>query len=292
MINDVAILKRLAGIKEIPTLPEVMQNVLVAIASDDSSAEDLAKILSTDQSLCAKVLKIANSAFFAQRRKIFNMGDAIVLLGFDQITRIMLATAVFDVLRSLQRNTLFDLYGFWKHSIATALAGKAIAERIGKPVDSKAIYTAGLLHDMGKLVLLAYFADLYSLVFKRLEAKELYMYEAETAELGFTHCCISEWLCNRWDFPPKLIRCIAGHHSGIPAEPLSEPLRDSETFIIRLADILCNGLNIGNSGNTKAFSLVREDYLGVGLGDSDIRAVETSLRASKDEIDLILDSIV
>ena len=288
MINDLAILRRLAGIKEIPTLPEVMQNVLAAVASDDCSAEDLAGILSTDQALCAKVLKIANSAFFAQRRRIFDMGDAIVLLGFDQITRIMLATAVFEVLRSLQRNTLFDLYGFWKHSIATAIAGKAIADILGKPSDSKAIYTAGLLHDMGKLVLLAYFADLYSRVFRRLEAKELYMYEAEMAELGFTHCDISEWLCDRWNFPQNLIRSIAGHHGSISPELVS----DSGSCIIRLADILSNRLNIGNSGNKKAFSLNQEDYLALGLGDSDIRAVETTLQTSKDEIDLILDSIV
>ena len=205
MISDPAILKKLAGIKEIPTLPEVMQEVLDAVASDDSAAGDLAAILSKDQALCSKVLKIANSAFFAQSRRIFDISDAVVLLGFDSIAQLMLATTVFTSFGPLGSYEKFDVYGFWKHSIATAMAGKLIAQKVDESPNNNVIYFAGLLHDIGKLVLVTHFASQYSTVLETAESEDLFLHEAEKLVLGFTHCDISEWVCDRWNFPEELV---------------------------------------------------------------------------------------
>jgi HD-like signal output (HDOD) protein len=127
MIRDTTILKRLAGIKEIPTLPEIMEEVLDAVASEASSAETLGAILSKDQALCSKVLKIANSAYFAQSRRVSEVGDAVVLLGFNSIAQLMLATSVFTVFGSMQKHKEFDVHGFWKHSLAVASASRPAA---------------------------------------------------------------------------------------------------------------------------------------------------------------------
>ena len=288
MIDDPKFLKKLAGIKEIPTLPEVMQDVISVLASSESSARDLAAILSKDQSLCSKILKIANSAFFAQSRRIIEIDDAVVLLGFDSVAQLMLATTVLKTSGPMHSNGGFDVYGFWEHSIATAMAGKAIARKIGVSLEEKVAYTAGLLHDIGKLVLLIHFGDEYASVLKKMESEDLFLFQAELAVLGFTHCDVSEWVCSRWNFPEALIDLIVRHHNDV----CSNPQPNCRPCIIRLADNICNRLQIGNSGNRRTFELNSEDYACLQLEVSDISAIEESLKQNWGEMEKILGAIV
>lgn len=288
MISDPAVLKKLAAITEIPTLPEVIQEVLEAVASEESAAGDLAAILSKDQALCSKVLKIANSAFFAQSRRIYAINDAVVVLGFDSIAQLMLATSVFSVFGGPKSYEKFDVYGFWQHSIATAIASRLIAQRVGEAPNDNVIYTAGLLHDIGKLVLITYFASEYISVLEKVESEDLFLHEAEKLLMGCTHCDISEWVCNRWNFPEELVRFIAEHHHGV----CSEDCAGCGPCIVRLADVICNRLHIGNSGNTKSYELKPAEYAAIGLEDSDIAAIEEVMEKSRDEIESILKAIM
>ncbi|UCD57466.1 MAG: HDOD domain-containing protein [Candidatus Hydrogenedentota bacterium] len=284
MISDTAFLKKLAMVREIPTLPEVMEDVMGAVAADDSSARELAVILSKDQALGSKILKVANSAFFAQNRKIFDIRDAVVLLGFDSIAQLTLSTAVITAFGSMRPREGFDLYGFWRHSIATALASKMIAQNIGRSDEHRMAYTAGLLHDIGKLVLVSYFSGRWASVLERLESDDLFFHEAERLVLGFTHCDIAEWLCNRWNFPEKLVYSIARHHNDAHSKyPLNRGAR-----IVRLADTICNRLRVGNSGNKKIYPLIRAEYSPLGIYKKDIKAIEQRLEERRGEIESIL----
>ncbi|NQU08117.1 MAG: HDOD domain-containing protein [Candidatus Abyssubacteria bacterium] len=284
MLNDPAVLKKLAGIREIPTLPEVMHNVMIVLASEDSAAGDLADVLSTDQALCSKILKVANSAFFAQSRRIFDISDAIVLLGFDSIAQLALATTVFSAFGPIRSSQRFDMNGFWEHSIATAIASKAIADTIGEPSDSKLLYTAGLLHDIGKLLLITRFPVQYVSVFEKAESGDLFLHEAEQHVLGFTHCDTGEWVCDRWNFPKRLIRLIGDHHSASCPGPCADP----EACIVWLANIICNRLHMGNSGNTKGYGLDQSEYSGIGLKPGDMDKITDKLESSRSQIESIL----
>lgn len=288
MAKNSAVLKKVGSIKNIPTLPEVMHEVLATVASDDSSAADLAEIISKDQAICSRVLKMANSAFYAQSRKIFNIGDAIVILGFDAIVQLMLATTVLTAFDSKRLRGGFSMYGLWKHSIGTAVISKMIAEHAGKKMDSYLAYTSGLLHDVGKLVLAHYFPDDYAPVFKKIESEDIYMYEAERKVLGFTHCDIGEWLFSRWNFPDRLIGLVVSHHQKLP----SGYGRDPEGRAVRLANILANQWDIGNSGNKKIYSARSEDYSPFDLDNEDLEAIERKLRETEEEIDLFLKAMV
>lgn len=287
MTEYAAFLKKLSKIREIPTLPEVMRDVLAAVASESSSAEYLAFILTRDQALCSKILKMANSAFFAQSRKIFDIKDAVVLLGFDSISQLMLSTTVFTFITNGRLHDRFDLYGFWKHSLATAVAGKIISEKIGNKDDENLAYTSGLLHDIGKLVLVNYFPDDYAPVLDKVEAEESFLYDAEMEVLGFTHCDISEWLCSRWNFPEKLIDLIVSHHAPL----FSGDEIEAENMVVRLADMVCNRLEIGNSGNTMLYSISEVDFHPMGLDESNLDSIEQKMRKNEEEIDRVLNAL-
>lgn len=284
MLNDPTIVRKLAGIREIPTLPEVMRNVMTALASDDSSANDLAEILTTDQALCSKVLKTANSAFFAQSRQIYDIGDAVVLLGFDYIAQITLATTVFSALGPLDSPDRFSVSAFWEHSIATALAGQLVAERSKDESQHKVLYTAGLLHDIGKLLLITHFPEKYAVVLEKVETEDSYLHEIERRVLGFTHCEIGEWVCDRWNFPERLVRAIARHHADMRSTSRADP----ESGMTNLANVICNRLSIGSGGNRKEYPLEPEDYEPMGFEPDDIQTIEDGLENKRPEIDMLM----
>ena len=284
MLKDPKILRKLARIREVPTLPAVMQNVMIVLVSDDSSASDLARILTTDQALCSKVLITANSAFFAQTRRIYDIGDAVVLLGFDYIAQITLANTVFSAFGPLHSSDSFSISAFWEHSIAAAFAGKLVAERTTDESQHKALYTAGLLHDIGKLLLVTRFPGKYAAVLEKVETDDSYLHEIERNVLGFTHCEVGEWICNRWNFPERLIRLIAGHHADIRSAARSTP----ETAMMGLANVICDRSRIGSGGNRKEYSLDPEDYEPMGFKPDDIRAIENGLEDRRGEIEALL----
>jgi putative nucleotidyltransferase with HDIG domain len=287
MAENSVFLKKVAGIKKIPTLPEVMQEVLATVASQDSSATDLADILVKDQAMCSRVLKMANSAFYAQNRSISNIGDAVVVLGFDEIVQLMLATTVFTAFDSTRLGGRLNMNGLWKHSMATAVTSKMIAEKTGRRAESELAYTAGLLHDIGKLILANYFPEDYAPVFEKLESEDLFLFEAEELVLGFTHCDIAGWLLGQWNFPERLINIITSHHRNVRGNHGM----DAGTLGVRLANILCNQWEMGDGGNTKAYSMQSEDYSLLKLNEYSIEAMEQKLRESEQEIDLFLQEI-
>jgi putative nucleotidyltransferase with HDIG domain len=284
MLKDPKILKELARIREIPTLPAVMQHVMTVLASDDSSANDLAGILTTDQALCSKMLITANSAFFAQNRRIYDIGDAVVLLGFDYIAQLTLANTVFSAFGPLHSSDGFSISAFWEHSIAAAFAGKLVAERTADESQHKGLYTAGLLHDIGKLLLITRFPTKYAVVLDKAEAGDAYIHEIERKVLGFTHCEVGEWICDRWNFPERLVRLIADHHADMTSTARSAP----ETAMMALANVICDRSRIGSGGNRKEYPLSPQDYEPIGFRSADIQAIEDGLEDRRGEVETLL----
>jgi len=288
MDSRAAFLQKVGRIRKIPTLPEVMQEVLATVASSDSSATDLAAILSNDQAMCTRVLKMANSAFYAQTRRISSIGDAVVVLGFDEIVQLMLATTVFTAFDTSRMGRRLGLYELWKHSMATATTSKMIAEKVSKGAETNIFHTAGLLHDIGKLVLAHYFPVDYASVFERLESEDIFLCDAEKSVLGFTHCDVAEWLYSRWNFPRRLIDIISAHHKDISSASGMNP----DVLVVRLANILCNCWQVGSGGNVKTYSLEAEDYSLLNLDECALEDMELKIRESEEEMDCFLKAIV
>ena len=152
------ILKKLRDMKDIPVLPTTIYKIMEIASNKRSSAQDLSKILEKDQALTSKVLKLANSSYYGFSNKIATISHAIVCLGFDTITSIAVTAEAFEVLK--RKNESYELAegGLFNHSIATALAAKLIARKVNYP-DTEEAFVAGLLHDIGKLVMNLLYKD-------------------------------------------------------------------------------------------------------------------------------------
>lgn len=193
-------------IESLPTLPETVNRVREAMLDPESSAEDVAGIITTDPPIAAKVLSVANSAAYGFAHRIDNVRLAVSLLGLRELYSIVLSAAIINRYETSRR---FDYRRFWTHSAACAAACKVVAQASGHGRLSS-VPTAGLLHDLGMMALLEVAPDLYAKV--GLDIKGDAVVEAEEKVIGISHGEAGYELAEHWGFPPDLAEAIRFHH--------------------------------------------------------------------------------
>ena len=200
----------LGRMHDIPTLTSTVIKVSQMIEDPMCSSADLARIILQDPAMAAKILKLANSAYYGFRQKISSVPQAVSLLGFSTLKNTLLSAAVFDVFRLSAAG--FDVHGLWTHSVATAAAAKLVAKRVRYPSLEKA-YTAGLLHDLGKVMIARYLPKSLASVVRMVTEDQVAMYDAETHVIGLAHPAFAGWVMSRWGMPSQLIEAVEYHHS-------------------------------------------------------------------------------
>ena len=199
-------IRRLEGV---PTLPTFFNKIVETIADDRTSSKDLAETISKDQALTAKILRLANSAYYGRFREISTVEQAVTIVGFNEVKSVSLSVAVFG---SFSRQLpLQILENFWVHALSCATAVKAIGDR-GQEMSLEKVYFAGLLHDIGKLALNLLFGSDYLSIIDQATQEGCSDHEAEEKAYGVHHAQVGEWLAERWHFPTDLIESIAYHH--------------------------------------------------------------------------------
>jgi len=227
----------------LPTLPTVVSKMLKIIDNRKTSADTLARLISSDQALTAKVLKLANSAYYGYQREISTVNMAIVVLGFNTVKEMGLGLSVIDVFKNpLSGAAGFDAVKFWEHGAACGVASRMLAKNSGSRFSGEA-YVAGLLHDMGKLILNQYFGEDFLNVLK--EAQNSDLESAEKKLLEVTHGEIGAWLAEKWNLPAMICDTVKHHH-----QPWNAVIDPSFVAIITLADLLCHRIDKGNSGRS------------------------------------------
>jgi putative nucleotidyltransferase with HDIG domain len=202
-------------LEEVPTLPTFFNKIVETIADNRSRAKDLAEIISKDQSLSAKILRLANSAYYGRFREVSTLEQAVTIVGFNEIKSVSLSVAVFGSF-SLQL-PLQTLESFWIHALSCAAAIKAIGDR-GQELSVEKIYFGGLLHDIGKLALNLMFGRDYLSIMEVAAREGCGVDEIEERTYGVHHAQVGEWLAERWHFPSDLIESIAYHHQPLRAD--------------------------------------------------------------------------
>ncbi len=218
-------------IDSFPVLPSTVSKVLEVTNDPDSSAQDLMEVILPDQSLSLTVLKIANSVLFGRPKKVDSLKLAITILGFDEVQSIALSKAVFNSFNELPHQHKPYIDSFWKHSFICAMAARRIAGDLDYQQDIA--FMAGLIHDVGKLVMMQTFSEDYqpSLWMARLSVEDVLENEKKT--FSFTHDEVGGQLLNKWHFPDTLMAGVSFHH-----HPDAATDQQAFAYIVQLADIL------------------------------------------------------
>lgn len=198
-------------IEELPPLPAVAARVMGMADDDRTSALELAQVLSTDQALTAKLIKISNSAYYGFARRVSTVREAVLVLGFKQVRQVAVGASIMNSFRGPRRDDGFDLDLFWGHSVAVAVAAETVAKKShsAKPEDA---FTAGILHDIGRLVLRQVMPDEFGRAVDIARSGQSSLHTAERMVTGFSHDDVGRVLGERWKFPTHLIDAVAGHH--------------------------------------------------------------------------------
>ncbi|MBD3246012.1 MAG: HDOD domain-containing protein [Candidatus Omnitrophica bacterium] len=251
-------------IEGLPTLPNLYTRFRQKIYDPKSSANDIAEIISADQAIVSNILKIANSAFYGFSRRISSVTHAIVIIGFNGIHHIVLNTTVVKMF-SGQTQGGFDLSRIWEHSLGTAAIAKYIAKK-KEQKNFEEVFTAGLLHDIGKVIVFKYLPDEFRAVMERVREENIPIKEAEAREVGVDHTEIGKCLLEEWKFPESLVRAAAYHDNPVLAKE-----KKTEVSIVHLANVITRAFEIG-SGGDDLISPCNEDawnHLGFALEDLD-----------------------
>ncbi len=240
------ILETISHITTIPTLPTVLERITSLLKNPQTSAEEIGKAITKDQALASKVLKLVNSAFYGFPGKISTITHAVVILGFSTIKNIVLTASIFETLKNSKDNTSgFNMEKFWLHSIACGAAAQTLAKHVGNQ-DKEECFIAGLIHDMGKIILCQYLPDEFYQVVNNVREKNILMYDSEKELFKSTHQEIGGIIAKNWNLPANLHYAVCYHH--IPSKSLNHYTTIS---IVHCADILVRALDFGNGGDNK-----------------------------------------
>ncbi len=222
-------------VQDLPSLPAVVMELLDSIDSEDVDINVLARKVSHDQALTAKTLRFANSSFYGTPSKVTTIQQAITLLGVTNVRNLILAAALSG---SFPENQCpgFSFKAFWRHAISTAVCAKLLARHVHLNPDYA--FTAGLLHDIGRLVLVTRFPEHYAEAIAYRKQHDCYLLEAERAVLGIDHLIAGHALAVHWHFSDAMQHAIAGHHE--PEKTESSLL----VAVIHVADSIVHALDL------------------------------------------------
>jgi HD-like signal output (HDOD) protein len=233
----------LKGKVALPSLPVIFSRINEAVNNPRMSIADIGKIISEDTALSARLLKIANSAFYGFPSKIDTISRAVTVIGTQQLRDLALATVVLKIFKGIPRD-LVEMESFWKHSIACAITSRVLAT-YRRESNVERYFVAGILHDVGRLVLCVKYPEEMKAALAHGRQHPVPLYRAEQEVLGISHAEVGGILIKQWNLPAVLEEVLLFHHTPSRAERY--PV---EVAVIHLADIISHAMQLGNSGES------------------------------------------
>jgi putative nucleotidyltransferase with HDIG domain len=249
------------GDDQLATLPDIFYKLNAAIEDPDCTFDDIGEIISIDPGLTARLLRIVNSAFYGFSTQVETVTHALTIIGTDQLAQLVLATSVMGQFKGIPSD-LLDIESFWRHSIAAGLAARSIASLSGE-YNVERFFVAGLLHDIGRLILCIKAPEETRETFKRAEASGKLLCIEEQKTFGFDHAELGGELLKAWNLPDRLVESITFHHS--PAKSINHP---QETAVVNLADAVAYTMQLGSCGEAVIPNFKPKLWELVGLPES------------------------
>lgn len=242
-------------LKQLPSLPGVVSELLSSFGQDDLDVDIVAQQIARDQALAARVLRVANSSFYGLQNRVLTIQEAVTVLGFRAVRSMVVAVGMSGTFRH-EKCPEFDAKVYLRHGVGTALAARVLATHTG--INPDLAFTAGLLHDIGQLVLVAHFPQQYCAVFAYRRQHDCFIIDAERDVLGIDHAEVGGMLAEAWHFPPVLHEAVACHHS--PAGTTATSLAN----LIHVADVTAHALGLTQADDEMVAPLDRTAWERLG----------------------------
>jgi putative nucleotidyltransferase with HDIG domain len=256
--------KILRKVAQLPPFPVVVQRALQLVANPNSSAQDVVDVIQFDQSITADVLRLCNSAYFSLQRKVHSLREALVLIGFNQLFEIILSRQSSHLFS--KASTGYDLQRgeLWRHSVASSLLSGIICKRLGRQ-PSPVLFTAALLHDIGKVILSEFVKDYFEEIRKLVHEKAVSFSDAEKEILGIDHAELGGRITEEWKFPKVIVSSVRYHHA-----PFSCPEEDETVKLTHLCDVVAMLTGIGGGSDGLFYRSPEEILNHYRLNEEDI----------------------
>ncbi len=254
-------------VRDLPALPAAVVRVMQLTDDPKAGTADVARAMASDQALAARVLRLANSAFYGSSRRISTVSEAVTTLGMRTTRNLVMATSCQEMLEQDIAGYALPRGALWRHSLACASAARALAQRARYRATEEA-FVAGLLHDIGKVVLNTYLKEQFARVFLRAARGDMTFAQAEREVLGFDHAEAGARLLERWNLPDSLVTAVRWHHA-----PLASPSPSLLPCLVHVADAVCLTLGIGLGLDGLAYMFHPEALAALDLTVADFEQV-------------------
>jgi len=266
-MDDLRLEALVRRVRDLPALPAAVVRVMHLADDPKAGTADVARALASDQALAARVLKLANSAFYGSTRRISTVSESVISLGMRTTRNLVMATSCQEMLEQDIAGYALPRGALWRHSLACASAAQALAQRACYRATEEA-FVAGLLHDIGKVILSTYLQDQFVHVLRRALEGGLTFAEAEREVLGFDHAEAGARLLERWNLPSSLVLAVRWHHA-----PFDSPSPSLLPCLVHVADAVCLTLGIGLGLDGLAYTLHPEALAALDLTAEDFEQV-------------------
>ncbi len=259
----------LARVKTLPTLGPVVVQLMSLANNEKASAADFERLIKPDPALTANLLKMANSAYFGCRCQVTSVRQAVAMLGTKRVCETAAGAAFTRVIPSQLKGYGMSAAAYWQHSVAVAVFSERIAKEVGMPVP-ELTFTAGLLHDIGKLVISSYLEEVATEVESRMRGSDIAYVDAERETLGIDHSQAGAAVAEKWNLPPGIQSAVQWHHAPQScAEPEGRRLAD----LVHVADGLSHMMGFGTDQGGLARRIEGEVVERLGLTDFHLQVV-------------------
>jgi putative nucleotidyltransferase with HDIG domain len=276
----------LKSIDKIPAFPATIQKVIELLHDDDYAVNDVVNVIKYDQAVTANILKISNSAYFGVRQKIRTIQDAVIYLGQQQLIRAVQTAGISKYFRKGGRGYVAQSKDLWEHSVAVALMSQILSRKLLSREDP-VLYTAALLHDVGKIILGEYVHESYEQITSRVRELKCSFLEAEEAILGINHAELGGRITARWNFPAEIRDAIAFHHRP----DLLMAASNNNAWLVYLSDQACLMYGIDGGVDALAYQGLEEVMRHFNLRAVDLEksfiTLHDELAIAKDFIDIM-----
>lgn len=229
MSSEVIKARIMSVMRNLPPLPEVTRQLMSVLSDDNASAQDVAKVLTSDPALAGKVLKLVNSSFYGVPKEVTTISRAVVILGFTGIRNLSLGFGSVEALKKMGGR--LNMTDFWHHAMVTGAACQSLVPHIKLRIDPEEAFIAGLMHDIGAYVLATAVPEIYQDILEDHEGDRM---AREHEEFGMTHAQVGQGLLQYWQLPDPFCDAARYHHDVATATDGSRPL----TNLVALADVL------------------------------------------------------